>query len=312
MDASEVIEAYIADVAAELPRRQRNDVAFELRALLSEELDARAEAAGRAADSSLATTLVNEFGQPVEVAARYRPPLQIIDPADGWRFWRICLAGLGLIWSLGLIVRLAPVSDVSGALAALGAWWAGTVIPSLWWPGVLVTGFGISAWARRRWPHSAHWQPKAPDRLSGGRSGVALGMLGIVCGIYLLAAPTRVLDLFWGGHAAPAAYAALTYADSFVQFAGPLILLLLCLNLPLFGSALVLGRRPPWLRRLELFHSLSTCAAMLWASFAGPIFNTPAADQIARGALLLIAAIALVYEAMCALAQVRPAPREPL
>lgn len=307
MDASEVIELYIADVAAELPRRQRNDVAFELRALLSEELAARAEATGRATDAPLAIALLNEFGQPAEVAARYRPPLQIIDAADGWRFWRLCMIGLLLIWSLGLIARLASVTSAGSALAAIGAWWAGTVIPSLWWPGVLVTGFAISAWARRRWPQRAQWQPKAPDQLTGGRSVVALGMLGIVCGIYLLAAPTRVLDLVWGGQAAPAAYAALTYADSFVQFTGPLILLLLCLNLPLFGSALVLGRRPRWLRRLELLHSLGMCAAMLWAS-TSPIFNALAADQIARGTLVLIAVIALVYEGLRAYARVRPAP----
>jgi hypothetical protein len=41
MNANDVIEAH---VAVRLPRRQRNDAAFELRALLHEELRARAEA----------------------------------------------------------------------------------------------------------------------------------------------------------------------------------------------------------------------------------------------------------------------------
>ena len=36
MNANDVIEAYVTDVALRLPRRQRNDVAFELRALLNE------------------------------------------------------------------------------------------------------------------------------------------------------------------------------------------------------------------------------------------------------------------------------------
>ena len=47
MNANDVIESYITDVALRLPRRQRNDVAFELRALLHEELQARADDAGR-------------------------------------------------------------------------------------------------------------------------------------------------------------------------------------------------------------------------------------------------------------------------
>ena len=39
MNANNVIESYVTDVALQLPRRQRNDVAFELRALLQVSLD---------------------------------------------------------------------------------------------------------------------------------------------------------------------------------------------------------------------------------------------------------------------------------
>lgn len=41
MQATEVIESYIEDVVGLLPRRQRDDVANELRSLLLEELNAR-------------------------------------------------------------------------------------------------------------------------------------------------------------------------------------------------------------------------------------------------------------------------------
>ena len=47
MNANDVIESYVTEVAVKLPRKQRNDVAFELRALINEELQGRAEAAGR-------------------------------------------------------------------------------------------------------------------------------------------------------------------------------------------------------------------------------------------------------------------------
>ena len=76
MKANDVIEAYVTDVAAHLPRSQRNDVAYELRALLNEELADKAESAGRAADEELATALVGAaigvqpFDQPDVAAAK--------------------------------------------------------------------------------------------------------------------------------------------------------------------------------------------------------------------------------------------------
>src|SRR5947209_4777111 len=107
MNAKDVIESYVTDVAVRLPRKQRNDVAFELRALLNEELQAKAEAAGHvsdaadAVDAAIATELVQSWGQPREVAARYRPTLTVIDPADGPTFLRATVIGLAVIWCLG-------------------------------------------------------------------------------------------------------------------------------------------------------------------------------------------------------------------
>src|SRR5580700_8984102 len=73
MHAREVIETYIDDTVRLLPRRQRDDVATELRSLLNEELHSRARESGRPPDESLALALVRDYGRPNEVAARYRP-----------------------------------------------------------------------------------------------------------------------------------------------------------------------------------------------------------------------------------------------
>ena len=85
MNVNELIDAYVADVAVQLPRRQRTDVAFELSALLGEELQAKAEATGGAVDVSMATEMLRDFGHPDDVAARYRsrPEITIIDPLTG-------------------------------------------------------------------------------------------------------------------------------------------------------------------------------------------------------------------------------------
>src|ERR1700689_4817781 len=54
MHATEVIETYIDDTVRFLPRRQRDDVATELRSLLNEELHARGQESGPPPDESLA------------------------------------------------------------------------------------------------------------------------------------------------------------------------------------------------------------------------------------------------------------------
>ena len=161
MTAHDVIECYVTDVAMQLPRKQRNDVAFELRALLHEELQARSDAAGRAADAAMATEFANAFGRPAEVAARYRPALTIVAPEDGHRFLRAAVIGCVFLWALGLAAYVFPAVTAGGeVLQALVKWWGSAVMPSLCWPGFLVVGFGAAAWARRRWPRTSPWQPR--------------------------------------------------------------------------------------------------------------------------------------------------------
>jgi hypothetical protein len=170
MNANDVIESYVADVAAKLPRKQRNDVAFELRSLLAEELQGKADAAGRAADATMATELVNAFGRAAEVAARYQPKLTVIDPADGHGFVRASVIGLAIIWMPGLLLRLEEASESGRSLLlTLQNWWFSTIIPSLWWPGVLVVAFGLAAWARRRWP-ATMWKWSGSSRSCAARA----------------------------------------------------------------------------------------------------------------------------------------------
>jgi hypothetical protein len=308
MKADEVIEAYVIDVAARLPRKQRNDVAFELRALLNEELQARAEAAGRGADAAMAMQLLHDFGRPADVAARYRPMLTVIDPADGHRFLRATLIGLAVIWSAGLLAHLRPINSGWDVLSVLGQWWGSTVIPSLWWPGVLVAGFGAAAWTRRRWPQASEWKPRAADRIHGGRAAVAMGLVGMLFGLYVLVDPYWVLDFFWDGQAAPAAYEALTYTDAFLRRQAPILLALIMLNIPLNIAVIMSGHRSVLVRRIEIGLSLLTCAAMVWTVADGPILMTPNSDQTAKFFLMLIVAFVLIGMGMKLYRSVKPTP----
>lgn len=308
MQAHDVIESYITDVAVRLPRRQRNDVAFELRALLHEELQARADAAGRAPDAAMAMELLRAFGMPAEVAARYRPQLTIIDPSDGRRFLLACAIGLAVIWLLGLVEHLRPPFPGDSWLWALGQWWTGVVIPSLWWPGVLVAGFGLAAWSRRRESRSFRWKPRANDRIGGGRIGLVLGIAGIACGLWLVSEPQRVLDVFFPGTAAPAAYEALTYTDAFRSRQAPLLWALVALNIPILLAAWWQGRWPAPLRRISTALSLAVCAAILWAVLDGPVMMTAAGNQTMKTLLALIVVFTLAGYAIGHYRGVRPAP----
>jgi hypothetical protein len=310
MNADEVIAAYIHDVAVRLPRRQRNDVAFELGALLHEQLQDRADAEGRLADAAMATALVRAFGDPRTVAARYQPALTVIDPVDGRGFMRATLIGLALLWPLGLLDALQKSNEAgTGLLTALGHWWAGTVVASLWWPGLLVVGFALAAWARRRWPQKAStWKPLAPGRIAAGRVTLALGVVGIVCGIGVLLDPRWLLDLAWHGRAAPAAYQALTYTEAFVHRQGPWLLALLLLNIPLLATVIARGRWSPTLRRLEMLLALATCAVLAWTVLDGPVFMAQASDQVFKGCVTLVIAFSLASTAVRVYRSVRPAP----
>lgn len=311
MNANELIECYVTDVAVQLPRKQRNDVAFELRALLNEELQGKAEAAGRSADAAMAMELLQAFGRPTDVAARYRPALTIIDPADGHAFLRAAVIGLVIIWSVGLLTYLRqPLGSGWDLLSALGQWWGATLIPSMWWPGVLVVGFGASAWVRRRGPQTSAWKPRRSDATYASRAGMVLGLIGIVCGLFVLIEPRWLLDVLFGGRAAPAAYEALTYTEPFVRRQAPWLLLLLVLNIPISVIVIVMGRWSAILRRIDAGLGLATCAVMTWVVMDGPVFMTPGGDKAFKFALTVIIVLMLINHGIKLHRSVRPSPNQ--
>lgn len=309
MNANDVIESYVTDVALLLPRRQRNDVAFELRALIDEGLQDRAEAEGRAVDAAMATDFLQAFGRPRDVAARYRPTLTIIDPAAGHSFLRATVIGLAIIWCLGLLERLQqPIGSGAELLGVIAQWWLGTLVASLWWPGVLVVYFGLAAWVHRRWPTTAVWKPRSGDRIQGGRAGMVMALVGMLCGTYVLIDPRVVLDVVWNGRAALVAYEALTYTDTFLHRQAPWVLATLLLNIAVFMVVIAMGRWSAVMRRIETGLSLITCALLAWTVLDGPVFMTERSDGTAKFLLALIVACTLIHFAVKAYRRIRPMP----
>lgn len=309
MTANDVIDAYVAEVAMQLPRKQRNDVAFELRALIGEGLQDKADEAGRPVDAAMALEFARAFGRPAEVASRYRPALVLIDPADGHTFLRAALIGMALVWVAGaLVVLLAPGPHPGGALGAVGQWWGNAVVPSLWWPGALVVYFALDAWVRRRWPQSQAWTPQVEGRSPGGRPALVLALVGIVVGLFVLLDPTRVLDILFGGRAHPHAYAALTYTETFRERQAPLLFGLVALEIPMFAFAILHGSWPEMLRKVRMALAVLMCAVMVWVALDGPVFMAAAGDRMFKFFLLLIVVVVLVDLGIKLRQTVRPAP----
>jgi hypothetical protein len=271
MHAPEVIEAYINDIVRLLPRRQRDDVAAELRSLLNEELHARAQELGRSPDEALALTLVRSHGLPNEVAARYQTPWAIIDPADSTSFLRAAIIGAGALVLLGAMPGTADNVVKIGILS---------------WLGVLVVAFGAKNWIRRRWPATAVWKPRDRDRVN--RVGTTVLVPIATFFVVLYGAPTWVFDQISGGRL-DTSWAA--YTVDFQRLRLPCFIGLMIGLLALRSFVAIEGR---WRRLTRCINiGLNMALAGLILSFAvdGNIFQSSPVDQIARKVLALVALI---------------------
>ena len=143
MDINAIIDSYVRDVAACLPRAKRNDVAYELRALLDEELAGRAQVAGHAPDRAMVMAMLADFGRPAEAAQRYHTSAPLVAAADTHHF---------LIWALGGAVVLVLHEQLSAPGIDIGGLF-------LQWLGILLLFFALAGWLRRRRPDSFRWKP---------------------------------------------------------------------------------------------------------------------------------------------------------
>jgi len=278
MRANEVIETYINDTVRLLPRRQRDDVANELRSLLNEELHAQAQKSGRSPDESLALSLVRGFGTPNEAAARYRPPWAIIDPADSTRFMRAAIIGAGALIVLGALSRRQPsLLGTAEHLVEIGIFA---------WLGLLVVAFGARSWIRRRWPTRALWEPRDRDRAN--RVGTAVVVPIATFFIVLYGAPTWVLDQISGGRFDTSWT---VYTADFQRLRLPCFIGLMVGLLALLSFIAIQGRWRRLTRRINI--GLNMALACLILSFAvdGNIFQSSLVDQIAKNVLALVAVI---------------------
>jgi hypothetical protein len=295
VDPKTVIESYVDEVARRLPLKQRSDVGFELRSLLNEELEAKVMDAGRPADEPMTLALLGAFGRPQDVAARYRPPgLTIIEPAEARVFIIAAMVGVALQWTLSLPPVFAlPETFAGQAFSRLGAWWVSYGLGAFWWPGLMVTVAMIAAWARRRWPATAPWKPRALDRDRINRPLLALGLAAWAAGAALW------ISMPWLSHKLPGVLPMVFAFDKgFLWSRGVWLPPLWAAHFVVYGVALVEGRWRKLTRRISTAFSAAICVLLAWFVVGGPIFRFKPTDDSARFALAIIVAVTLIWAAV--------------
>lgn len=302
MDINEVIDSYVRDVAACLPRAKRNDVAYELRALLDEELAGRAAAAGHAPDRKMLMALLADFGRPAEAAQRYHARAPMIAAADTHHFF---------IWALGGAVVLVMHQQLSAPDIDLGALF-------LQWLGILLVFFTLADWVRRRRPDTFRWKPsRGPDWMPRSLSVLSL-VAFVLFPLSMYSAPVT-----FAGWLLPDAVRvdglalSAEFAASWQRFITLALLVAMALQ---FAVGLVLGRVPAWLRRVGV--GLTLGLGVMFIAHAAPMhaFGSAASFQVfvsshanavaapiflALGGMMLLFGLYYAYQEW---ACIRPAP----
>lgn len=305
MDTDRIIESYVRDVGACLPRARRDDVAFELHALLHEELAERAAAAGRPPDRAMALALLAGFGRPAEVAQRYHPRAPLVAAADTPHF---------LLWAVGGMVVLAMHAALGHPDLAVGEL-------SLQWLGLLLVGFAAAGWLRRRQPAAFAWKPHHGPEWAPRWLSALSALLLVVFPLAMYLAPVEFTRVLF--HAAvPVDGLALdpAFAGSGLRMITAVLLAGLVADQVI---ALLLGQRPAWLRRAGI--ALSLGLGLLLVAHASPlhgpagqaasgVFASAGANAVAAPIFLAVGGMMLLfalYYGWREWALVRPAPAAP-
>jgi len=280
---NEVIESYVLDVMRRVPGKERDDVGLELRGLLTEMLDGRAEAEGVAPHDAMVLEMLRDFGTPAEVAARYQPPGFVIIPADQTRWFAILsLGGVGLQWALTL-----PAIFQDQDTAA--HWWMTWGLGSLWWPGFLVMTALVAAWGGQLRTFTPKAKARTLDAERVNRTAMVVGLAWFAVGAAIVIALPFIAGSLPG--VLPQVFA---FDPSFVSNRAPPVLILWLGIFATLVAVLAKGRWTPRLRWVSIGFSFGFAALLGWWLAAGPIFLAKATNDGARGAIALVLVIIAV------------------
>jgi hypothetical protein len=284
----DLIERYVHEVGRHLPRKQRVDVETELRSLLQDMVEDRAQTKVEKADEETIVAVLKEFGRPEKVAASYQTrPHYLIGPELFPIFQlvlTISLVGFVAITVFGVVLSArnsdAFLADVTRALAQ--------AIPDV--VGGLFSAFGsivlVFAILERVLPNEEFaeeeeeaWDPrKLPAVNPSQEINRGETVAGIVFGIILL----LLLNVFpqWAGvfvmHDGQFATVPLLSANFYANLL-PWVNLLLLVSIGVDIYKVRLGRHNRVSRMLDIGVALWTAVTIYILIVQGPIFGVNSA-----------------------------------
>ena len=188
--ADEWIDRYVNEVGRRLPTNQRTDVEREIRSLIEDEVAGRLEGpeikdAPRTDRETAALAVLQQFGSPEEMAARYYAPRYLIGPAM-FPIYRIVL---GIVLAATLFANLLGLAVAAGTQSAppladtmadlFGSIIQGFGMCTLIFMGLERFGVGIKskpeAWDPRKLP-----PVKDPQRISVVETAADIALTAVV------------------------------------------------------------------------------------------------------------------------------------
>lgn len=278
----DLIERYVHQVGLELPKRQREDVENELRSLLQDMVEDRAQTKVEYADEEIVVAVLREFGRPYAVAVSYREEKQDLIAAELFPIFKFVVKFTTAVFSLWMLfgVTVATV----GSAQSIGAWvdqlLAG--IPEFadfifWLVGLIAVVFSILGWifSKVMGGDFGEWDPRKlpkvndPAQVDQGR--MFLRTFFVVVFLFLLNVNPEWVGVFLfneeGMYAVPLLSA--NFYDNLLPWVNLLLIATFLLNLP----KLVTGYKTTAVRWLEVGKDLLMAVVAGILLMNSPVFG---------------------------------------
>jgi hypothetical protein len=295
MNAQEWIDRYVYAVGEALPVRERGDVDAEIRSLIQDELEARG-ADLESLDEQMVLSVLEQFGRPETLAARYHAPRALIGPAL-YPIFRIVatvvLLVLTGVWIFGIVVGVSLQQRTIENPFEMFAGLVGGLFQTF---GTIVFVFALVETATRgkieAEAKQQAWNPRTLPKVEQTER-VKVGELVVGIGFTVLA-----ILVF---NAYPEWISAITVADGHVastpllseNFSAfvPWLTLMWSLAIALDAYVLAQGRWRPLTRVLQMALSVFGLAVLAWMLMSGPLLAWPALEPVAKLVVAIVFAV---------------------
>lgn len=298
MNAQEWIDRYVYAVGEALPPRERGDVEAEIRSLIQDELEARGADLGNP-DEQAVLSVLEQFGRPETLAARYAAPRALIGPALFPIFrlvTTIVLLVLVGVWVFGVAVDVGiyqrPLTNPAAMIGDL----VGGLFQTF---GTIVLLFAlIEAFAHGKIEAEVKQQPWNPRTLPKIERGERVKVSELVAGIAFSLAAILVFNAY------PEWISIVSLKDgevtatpllsaNFLVFV-PWLTLLWGLSIALDAYVLAQERWRLLTRWLQIGLSVFGLVIFGWMLMTSPLVTWPALEVSARLTVAIIFAVTAV------------------